>query len=505
MSEVTAWVRNSLTEEVVCEVAVENYQKGWNEVTLASPITIDGTKDLYLGFSFQQSRSVKCLSFAGDSHENGAWIGRGDSWDDYSSRNLGSLSIEGVLEGDALPKLDAIILDMKLLNTEVEVDKELNFQATIKNNAFETIESLVFSYSLIDGSKTGQVEVKKTLEQRQQATVTFSVPTEGAAAGLANSVDITLLPNGKEDDGMADNTAHFTYATYNPGERFDHIVLMEEFTTENCVNCPDATKRIGEAFDQGYHGKIVMATHHEGYYSDWLTIPQDVEYCWFYNDGGSTYAPGAMLDRIPTGIDDSYSPIFSIPYSDGICSRFDQALARPAFVGIETSLQYDKESRQVTINVEAQCADVFKSQCPDPRITVFATIDSIKAQNQTGATGDYYHRHVTRAVLTGTWGDKFTWSDDNTFTATYTWTIPADMREDKFAAIAFIGQYDASDATNCPVFNTACAELAEETAEGIESVRMDQKNTETYYNMMGQKTDANAHGLVIRNGKVILK
>ena len=49
MSGLTAWVRSSLTGEVISEVALESFQSGWNEVKLPTPISIDGKQDLYLG------------------------------------------------------------------------------------------------------------------------------------------------------------------------------------------------------------------------------------------------------------------------------------------------------------------------------------------------------------------------------------------------------------------------------------------------------------------------
>lgn len=506
MSDMTAWVRNSLTGDILAEVRMEDFKTGWNDVTLEAPITIDGTNDLYLGFSYKQSRSVKCLSFVGETHPMGAWIGRDDSWEDYSTRDMGSLSIEGIIEGEGLPQYDLNVLDMKLLSGEIVRDEGLPFEATVKNVASQPISGLLIDYSLGDGAKTGQISIAQTLNPRDEVTVAWEVPTKDVPAGTCIPADITvLLPDGSADEDMTNNSFHFDYATYEAGTDFEHIALFEEFTTEKCVNCPSATQRIEAALEKGYFDKVILATHHAGYYTDWLTIEADREYCWFYNDGGSTYAPASMLDRTLTGMDKDFSPVFNPPQSAKLCERFDIALARPALVGVNTSLQYDKDSRQVTISVEGQRLDAFEHQCQEPRITVFALIDSIQAKDQTGAGEGYYHRHVTRAVLTDVWGDVLTWNDDNTFSNTYTWIIPEEYREEKFEAVAFVSNYDANDPTNCCIFNSSYSELGSQLVAAIETIHADNNKTSSCFNLMGQRCDDHSHGFIVIDGKLFLR
>ena len=70
-------------------------------------------RDFVKRFSYQQARSVKCLSFVGETNAQGAWIGRNGEWEDWSTRQLGSLSIEGIIEGEGLPQYNLSVLDMK--------------------------------------------------------------------------------------------------------------------------------------------------------------------------------------------------------------------------------------------------------------------------------------------------------------------------------------------------------------------------------------------------------
>ncbi len=506
MSGLTAWVRNSLSGEVIAEVALESFQSGWNEVKLPTPISIDGKQDLYLGFSYQQARSVKCLSFVGETNAQGAWIGRNGEWEDWSTRQLGSLSIEGIIEGEGLPQYNLSVLDMKLLHGEIVRDDSLRFEATIKNVASQPVSSLRFNYDLAYGLQTGSIEVEQTLQPREEATILFGIPTKGIPAGINHPVDVCLLlPDGSDDEDMTDNRCHFDYATYEAGSDFVHRALLEEFTTEVCVNCPSGAQRIEAALDYGYHDRVIMATHHAGYHTDWLTLRSDVDYCWFYNEGGSTSAPATMLDRTLTGFDKDFSPVFNPPQSQRLCERFDIALARPALVDVKATLKYDDALRQVTINIEGERLDAFQHQCSEARITVFALIDSIQAHDQTGAGQGYYHRHVTRDVLTDVWGDVIVW-DGNTFSTSYVWTIPEELREEKMEVVAFVHRYDANDPTNCCVFNTTRTLLSDPSTEGIDVVTTDNVPTSApLINLMGQKVDNAWRGFVISGGRLIIR
>ena len=506
MSDMTAWVRSGLTGDVIAEVPVEAFQTGWNEVTLPTPIAIDGTQDLYLGFSYQQARSVKCLSFVSETNAQGAWIGRNGEWEDWSTRQLGSLSIEGIIEGEGLPQYNLSVLDMKLLHGEIVRDDSLRFEATVKNVASQPVSSLRFNYDLADGLQTGSIDVEQTLRPREEATVLFGIPTKGIPAGINHPVDVCLLlPDGSDDEDMTDNRCHFDYATYEAGSDFVHRALLEEFTTEVCVNCPSGAQRIEAALDYGYHDRIIMATHHAGYHTDWLTLPSDVDYCWFYNEGGSTSAPSTMLDRTLTGFDKDFSPMFNPPQSQKLCERFDIALSRPALVDVKATLKYDDALHQVSINIEGERLDAFQHQCSEARITVFALIDSIQAHDQTGAGQGYYHRHVTRAVLTDVWGDVITW-DGNRFSASYSWTIPDEYRAEKMELVAFVSNYDAADPTNCCVFNTTRALLSDPSTEGIDVVRLnDASPSAPLFNLMGQKVSDTWRGFVISGGRLMLR
>lgn len=67
---------------------------------------------------------------------------------------------------------------------------------------------------------------------------------------------------------------------------FTRNIIIEEFTTEQCPNCPRVAAYINDALESGqYDGRVFVACHHSGYYTDWLTASFATEYLWFYNAG----------------------------------------------------------------------------------------------------------------------------------------------------------------------------------------------------------------------------
>ena len=81
------------------------------------------------------------------------------------------------------------------------------------------------------------------------------------------------------------------------------------------------------------------------------------------------------------------------------------------------------------------------------------TEDNIQAQSQSGANGSFTHQHVARAV-NETWGAVLDWNN-NKASYRFTFDLDASWKTDDLKVVAFISNYDGSDATNCAVENAA--------------------------------------------------
>lgn len=282
-------------------------------------------------------------------------------------------------------------------------------------------------------------------------------------------------------------------------------VLMEIFSTELCNQCPQAHKNIERLFGNG-GDSIIMLGHHAGFYTDDFSLPESVDYEWFYSPNRGTYAPAAMMDR--TCGSDQLPNVFQdgVPMFDGSkasCLQPAYAMAAdiPAYAKVKAEVSYDVPTRLLT----AKVSGYLMRQLPtvsDMRLNVFLAEDSVFTQLQSGSYGSYYHRHLARHCFTTTWGEAVAMDED--FERTYTLTLPDDWNAAKVEVIAFLTNYNPDDRNNCQVLNATSAPAIEPGTEGIAPIRPDKEDKpHAAYNLFGQRIKAIEHkGLQIQDGQI---
>ena len=173
---------------------------------------------------------------------------------------------------------------------------------------------------------------------------------------------------------------------------------------------------------------------------------------------------------------EDYTPVVSREASAaGYKKRVEDRLAVDSYANIDLSASFNDDKTQ--INVTADCERGWDFCSTPSRITLFLTEDNIKAHSQAGATGTFTHQHVLRAV-NETWGTVLEWNE-NKAAYTYTSTLDEAWKKEDLKVVAFISAYDSTDPTDC----TAA----------------------TYYNLAGQKVDKDYKGIVIVNGKKVVR
>lgn len=183
-------------------------------------------------------------------------------------------------------------------------------------------------------------------------------------------------------------------------EGFTQKVLLEEFTGEWCVNCPDGAKMMNETISK-YPNKIVAAAVHQG---DWLEIDQLNQLK--AHLGGIAGYPRAAINRVPalaTNNGQDGMVVYSrANWETNAVRLMDASQLQTAKIGlaIETSVA----DNQLTLKIHTG----FKTtDSRDTRLTVYLLEDSVQAQNQIGAPSNpYFHQHVLRKVISRPLGDS---------------------------------------------------------------------------------------------------
>jgi len=212
-------------------------------------------------------------------------------------------------------------------------------------------------------------------------------------------------------------------------------ILIEDFTGQNCVNCPYATEAIEEL--QATYGadNVIAVGIHSGPFAHVgsnmgaaympLGTKQGDEY---YAHWGIEAQPGMFVNRVGGGVlYDTDLLLAAVP------TLLDQDT--PLNLSVETT--FDDSSRQLTATVTG-----FTSDPVSGKLQVYITEDGI-TDTQLMPDGSentaYVHNHVFRASMTAdAYGDPFSLAEGESKTASYSYTVPSDWDSSNIAIVAFV-------------------------------------------------------------------
>lgn len=472
------WVRSELSGSNLAEatVDVDALAKGWNMVDFATPYNIpDNGKGFYLGYSvLQDGRSAgptllkqpgtgSCYYQAG----NGEWQDKSDTY---------TLCLEGMVYGDNLPKYNITLMDVTPQPVFIVSDGNLKCTAKVYNRGIAVVSGLDFKIEVSGADPVnGHADCNIPFGEEQEMTFTVQPVLKSPAEKCDVKVTISAV-NGNADEDPSDNMASSSFSVME--DAFPRMVVVEEFTTENCPNCPAAARHLHSILENPqYADNVVAVCHHSGYTYDIYTTPFDREYEWFYNNNGSIFAPAMMLDRTPTV--ETHSAVFFPANESMLREEIDKRMALPS----QYSVSVDAAKGEGEVNVSVSCERIGNGG-DDLYLTLFLVENDIPTSNQAGSGDGYLHQHVGRAV-NATWGEPVAWSG-NSYTYEYTFTLDSKWVYDNLEVVAFLGRYDSGDAKACTIENAGHRYLGNKG--GISVNPADANKTVTgYYDMMGRK------------------
>lgn len=494
------WVRETLDGANLAEGGIPkaDIQKGWNEIELNSPMFLDGTNTtgLYIGYSYHQTSVNQGLSVLLEPTPNALFVKHGDGvWADRSDEGL--LCVEGLVYGDNLPKFNLRLASIDAPDFFILDKGKMTVSGVVKNLGVETITGfdLEIKFDGVDEVYTAHVD--SVLAFQDVKPFVFEVAPAIQQMGSGCIIATIVKLNEGDDLNMADNTAYDEFETVE--HDYSRMVLIEEFTTEECVNCPRVAGYIHDLLEEEAYKDVVLAVcHHAGYYTDWLTVPSASSYLWYYNEGGSTYAPAIMIDRWTRA--NSRTPVFNPGSLEQIETLVNARLGRPALVSLKIAAEVDDETNKVKVKVNGSRSKENFTVNP-PRITVFLVENNIPHHHQSGATGDYIHQHATRKVNSD-WGEVIEWNG-NDYTYECTLDLRADYVRENLQLIAMIYDYDETDATKNEVANASTLYYADFTSTGISDIMADDAD-KVIFDLFGRRVMNPGKGVYIVGGKKVV-
>lgn len=481
IDNLTLWVRESLdganlAEGIVTSTTTPSLAKGWMEVALSQPIKIDASYGLYIGMTYHQKGETKAFSLVGNGMENSFFVRVGDGeWEDRHDEGI--LSIEAVVDGNSTPAYDLGLMEAIM---DYSSDSEWNIvTARVANNGKNTVNGFTLEYAYANSPEdVVSKHFEEVINAGDKSDVICQLPkVEDVFSNLA-SVRIVGIDDGED----AYDGNNMTIARVPSMKK----VLVEEFTTEKCSNCPRVAQYMHEVCDEdAYKDRVIVICHHAGYFTDWLTQECDEEIAWLY---GSAFAPAVIYDRteLPKG------DMADTPSTKDLRDNFDRQLALTPAVGISLTTTLNEEELLVNVALKREGSFNFS----DPRLSVYLTEDNIKPLVQSGDKDKtHIHQHVIRGY-NSTWGDKIEW-DGSAFTASYTFAIDESWKIEDLKVAAFVNNYDSEDVRNNKIENAECC-LVASTPDSVALIGSTEKVSTEYYDLSGNRVSEDAKGLLIK-------
>lgn len=410
-----------MEDETVIAVASATIKDGWNTVELPSSVAQEG-KTYKVGYQvLTEKGSTYPLSLDGDTPlGNSLWFCssnkpfvKGDKpvlVDKSLGKAYGSFLIFVKLDDPQGRLKDmALVTEAAFPEGAFEPESTQSLTYKLRNLGSNEIASGEFSYKLASGDAVA-VPFTQTIGVGETFEGTFDVtfPNQGGMGVF--SVEVAKI-NGKKNV-FADKKKEIEYIVTGVGGDIPRkSVLIEQFTSEFCINCPSIEPPL-ETMHANMKNRGIQINHiahHAGYHPDWLTNDESLKLVPNMYMTPQTFAPALAYDRrmLKEGA-------IAVSESFSIQETVDKVLESPQLVTFEAIEQtMDADANKLHIVIKGTL--LRNAVKEDAFLTAIITEDGIKARNQSGAGPDFIHNHVVRRFITPAFGTKLTAAEDGTF------------------------------------------------------------------------------------------
>lgn len=286
---------------------------GWNEVMFSEPVEITGDEEFAAGYTYTQigdQYNGKAFPFSAvaEGIENQYLFiycldpKTGDTgWKKFSMGGK-NMSIQVLVEGE-FPEYSATPEDFGMVTGSINTDAKITVPF-VNNSAYAVTDlDYVVSVDGVAGSEA-HATFSPSVGVSSKGSFKVSVPCGSVEAKKSIKVEITKV-NGHDNESKDKVAEGYVGVS---STQFTRNMVIEEFTTEKCPNCPRVAGFLHEYLEGADLSRVAAVCHHSAYYTDWLTQPCDEELTFLFNDAGMTFAPAVMFNREPD-FDSYYSRV----------------------------------------------------------------------------------------------------------------------------------------------------------------------------------------------------
>lgn len=502
------------------EKKIVNFEAGWNEVLFDTPIEI-GDEEIFIGAQVYETKGTP-YPFGVYTAASVPFYTNADKAGWSEVREGGCLLVQAIVETDDEEEGFPWAATVNYSGTPQVVKPSAPFPCTlyVHNLMAEPLTSLTFT----SGDGVGEVisytiDFEEPIAAFDGRAMTYrlqSPDTEGTAVPL--TLKVTMV-NGHE----ATPTAGCTRLLYVMRDAFVRIPLVEEFTSQRCVNCPFMIYFLDRAIKARREagGDVLYVAHHSGYAEDAFTQPVDRELLYLFG-GPDTYNPAVMYDRrVFVGEDvpvQAARVADSTPYSEAI--EAVGAVAAMAEVNVEAT---PNDDGTMDVRVYGAVNRGYVTEDIPLYLSTYIIEDGISAKEymQQGLDDEtapsdlketFRHNGVIRQNLcTRASGDvlDIEVGDDCTFDVTFGYVyIDDSWKWENCDIIAFVHRMDKVDMTANYVLNAGSMRITHKTLGIKDSSPLLQKGQgeAPLFDLWGRSINGDTTpptGLYIKKGKKI--
>lgn len=216
---------------------------------------------------------------------------------------------------------------------------------------------------------------------------------------------------------------------YVPMPTVNRSVLIEDFTGQRCVNCPNAADEI-HSLQQEYGDSVVIAVGiHGGPMAVWPNPERGI--VGLATETGDNYNTYWKVEQWPMGMVNRGGVT---PYTNwkGLVR---EELQKTAPVSLNAVFEFTGSMQsKIQLTLEGTQGST------NAKIQLWVVEDDIKAiqlMPDGKANADYIHQHVFRAAVNGEWGEDFSIKEGEVKTFDYTQTFADDWAPEHLSIVAF--------------------------------------------------------------------
>ena len=206
-------------------------------------------------------------------------------------------------------------------------------------------------------------------------------------------------------------------------------VLIEDFTGQGCLNCPNAAEVITNLQSKYGHDKIVAVGIHASELAEYSKGSR----IGLRTQEGDDYYNFWKVEVEPSGLINRTGGVCTIDKWPNLVSNM---IDKPASVALTLSNIFDEQDRQANIQLI-----VSVNEKVEGKVQLWLTESDIVARQRMPDNkwnANYVHNHVFRHTVNGLWGDDFKADKGTEQTLNFTASIEEGWQPQNMTVVAFI-------------------------------------------------------------------